>query len=178
MGRVEAVLFASANPVSRDDLGRVVGKGANIDLLIDDIAAELEARPYEVAAVAGGWMLRTRPRHAAAIRAAADVEAQLRDLSEFDVAVLAAVAYNQPIDRAGLADIFGGEISRDLIGRLRHHGLIAAGPGARPGAPHTFVTTDAFLATFDLGSLRELPDLDRLEDAGLAEPSPEAPDPV
>ena len=57
MGRVEAVLFASANPVSRDDLGRVVGKGANIDLLIDDIAAELEARPYEVAAVAGGWML-------------------------------------------------------------------------------------------------------------------------
>ena len=179
MGRVEAVLFASANPVSRDDLGRVVGKGANIDLLIDDIAAELEARPYEVAAVAGGWMLRTRPRHAAAIRAAADVEAQLRDLSEFDVAVLAAVAYNQPIDRAGLADIFGGEISRDLIGRLRHHGLIAAGPRSpRPGAPHTFVTTDAFLATFDLRSLRDLPDLERLEDAGLAEPSPEAPDPV
>ena len=179
MGRVEAVLFASANPVSRDDLGRVVGKGANIDLLIDDIAAELEARPYEVAAVAGGWMLRTRPRHAAAIRAAADIEAQLRDLSEFDVAVLAAVAYHQPIDRDGLADIFGGDISRDLIGRLRHHGLIAAGPRSpRPGAPHTFVTTAGFLAAFDLRSLRDLPDLERLEDAGLAEPSPEAPDPV
>ena len=93
--------------------------------------------------------------------------------------VLAAVAYNQPIDRDGLADIYGGEISRDLIGRLRHHGLIAAGPRSpRPGAPHTFVTTEAFLATFDLGSLRDLPDLDQLLDAGLAEPSPEAPDPV
>ena len=68
------MLFASATPVPREDLARVVGQGANIDLLIEDIAAELEARPYEVAEVAGGWMLRTRPRHAAAIRAAADVK--------------------------------------------------------------------------------------------------------
>ena len=172
MARVEAVLFASATPVPRADLARVVGQGADVDLLIADIAAELEARPYELTEVAGGWMLRTRPRHAAAIRAAANVNAQLRDLSEFDVAVLAAVAYHQPIDRAGLADIFGGDISRDLIGRLRHHGLIAAGPRSpRRGAPHTFVTTEGFLAAFDLRSLRDLPDLERLEEAGLVEPS-------
>ena len=146
--------------MSRDDLGRVVGKGANIDLRSIDIAAELEARPYEVAAVAGGWMLRTRPRHAAAIRAAADIEAQLRDLSEFDVAALAAVAYHQPIDRDGLADIFGGDISRDLVIRslLRHHGLIAAGPSEPPtGVRPNFVTTAGFLAAFDLRSLRDLP---------------------
>lgn len=179
MGRVEAVLFASAAPVPRDDLSRVVGQGASVDLLIGDISAEIEARPYEVAAVGGGWMLRTRPRHADAIRAAADVRAQLHNLSEFDVAVLAAVAYYQPIDRDGLADIFGGGISRDLIGRLRHHGLIAAGPRSpRRGAPQTFVTTEEFLAAFDLRSLRDLPDLEQLEDAGLAGPAADAPDVV
>ena len=170
MARVEAVLFASARPVSRDDLARVVGQGISVDLLIEDIRSELEGRPYELAVVAGGWMLRTRARHAAVIRAAADVKERLRDLSEFDVAVLAAVAYHQPIDRDGLAEIFGGEISRDLIGRLRRQELIATGPRSpRPGAPYTYVTTATFLATFDLASLRDLPEQDRLEDAGLVE---------
>ena len=79
---------------------------------------------------------------------------------EEEIAVLCAVAYHQPIDRAGLADIFGKEINRDLLGRLRYKGLIGNGPKSpRPGAPHTFVTTTEFLATFDLQSLRDLPDL-------------------
>lgn len=36
MLRVEAVISASAEPVSRETLARVVGKGCSIDLLIDD----------------------------------------------------------------------------------------------------------------------------------------------
>jgi segregation and condensation protein B len=55
------VLFASASPVARDDLARVVGQGASVDLLIEDLAVDLEGRPYEVAQVGAGWMLRTRP---------------------------------------------------------------------------------------------------------------------
>lgn len=77
------------------------------------------------------------------------------------MAVLCAIAYHQPVDRAGLKDIFGKEISRDLLARLRYNGLIASGTRApRRGAPHTFVTTDQFLATFDLETLRDLPELD------------------
>ena len=94
---------------------------------------------------------------------------QLLDLNEFDVAVLAAVAYHQPVTRDGLKDIFGKEISRDLIGRLHDRGLIGTGPRApRRGAPHTFVTTDQFLVAFDLETLQDLPDRERLEDAGLS----------
>ena len=75
--------------------------------------------------------------------------------------VLCAIAYHQPIDRAGLKDIFGKDISRDLLVRLRFKDLIASGPRApRPGAPHTFVTTEKFLVTFDLQTLRDLPELD------------------
>ncbi|MBR9839187.1 MAG: SMC-Scp complex subunit ScpB [Rhodobacteraceae bacterium] len=167
MGRIEAVLFASAAPVSREDLARVVGQGASVELLIGDIQAELAARPYELAQVGGGWMLRTRTRFAEAIRAAADVGAQALPFTETELGVLCAIAYHQPIDRAGLAEIFGKEISRDLLTRLRMRELIATGPRSpRPGAPHSFVTTETFLATFDLQSLRDLPELGLPEASG------------
>ena len=160
MGRVEAVLFASASPVGRDDLARVVGN-VSVEMLIEDIQAELTGRPYELAQVAGGWMFRTRTQFADAIKAAADIGDQTLAFTEMEMGVLCAIAYHQPIDRAGLADIFGKEVSRDLLARLRYKDLIASGPRSpRPGAPHTFVTTETFLVTFDLQSLRDLPELE------------------
>jgi segregation and condensation protein B len=171
MRRIEAVLFASATPVTRHDLARVVGQAASVDLLIADLAVDLKDRPYEVAQVGGGWMLRTRPAYATAIRAAADVGDQALNLSEFDLAVLAAIAVHQPISRDGLKEIFGKEISRDLIGRLVERDLIGTGPrDPRRGALYTFVTTEAFLAAFGMQSLRDLPDPEQLDDAGLGAP--------
>ena len=168
MQRIEAVLFASASPVPREDLARVVGQAASVDLLVEDLAADLEGRAFEIAQVAGGWIFRTRSAYAPAIRAAADVGDQLLDLSEFDVAVLAAIAYHQPITRDGLKDIFGKEISRDLIGRLHARELIGIGPRSpRRGGPYTFVTTEQFLVAFGLESLRDLPDREQLVDAGV-----------
>ncbi len=71
------------------------------------------------------------------------------NLSEFDLAVLAAIAFHQPISRDGLTEIFGKEISRDLIGRLADRDLFATGPREpRRGAPYTFVTTGTFPAAF------------------------------
>lgn len=166
--RVEAVLFASAAPVPREALERVVGQGVSVDLLIADLAADLEGRPYEVAQVGAGWMLRTRTAYAPAIRAAADVGGRALNLSEFDLAVLAAIAFHQPISRDGLKDIFGREISRDLIGRLAERELIGTGPREpRRGAPYTFVTTETFLAAFGMETLRDLPDAEQMGDAEI-----------
>ena len=153
----------------RADLARVVGQRVSVDLLIEDLIADLEGRSFEVTQVGDGWMLRTRSAYGPAIRAAADVGAQSLDLREFDVAVLAAIAYYQPITRDGLKDIFGKEISRDLIGRLYERGLIGTGPRApKRGAPYTFVTTDQFLMAFDLESLQDLPDREQMQDAGMS----------
>ena len=161
MGRIEAVLFASASPVDREDLARVVGQGASVEMMIEDIQAELTGRPYELAQVAGGWMFRTKTQFADAIKAAADLGDQSLAFTEMEMGVLCAIAYLQPIDRAGLKDIFGKEVSRDLLARLRYKDLITSGPRSpRPGAPHTFVTTETFLVTFDLQSLRDLPELE------------------
>lgn len=169
MRRIEAVLFASAAPVPSEDLTRVVGQGAAVDLLIEDLIADLDGHAFEIAKVAGGWMMRTRSAYAPAIRTAADVGEQLLDLNEFDVAVLAAIAYHQPITREGLRDVFGKEISRDLIERLHTRDLVGRGPRSpQRGAPYTFVTTERFLIAFDLESLSDLPDREHLADAGFA----------
>ncbi|MGC8732279.1 MAG: SMC-Scp complex subunit ScpB [Halothiobacillaceae bacterium] len=171
MRRIEAVLFASATPVGRDDLARVVGQGVSVALLVEDLGIDLEDRPYEVARVGAGWMLRTKAAYAPSIRAAADVGGQALALPEFDIAVLAAIAYHQPISRDGLKEIFGKDISRDLIGRLAERDLIGTGPREpRRGAPYTFVTTETFLVAFGLESLRDLPDPEQLADAGLGPP--------
>lgn len=176
MHRVEATIFAASEPVTRDTLARIVGKNCSIDLLIDDIRDELRGRPYDLVAVAGGFRHLTRPVYADAIRTAfasaygtaAGGNGRAADLSQFEVLVLMGIAYFQPITRAELSSFFGKEISRDLIGHLRGASLIASGPRSpTPGAPYTYVTTQHFLLTFGLDTLRDLPDVEALEDAGL-----------
>ncbi|WP_315926619.1 SMC-Scp complex subunit ScpB [Mesorhizobium sp. SP-1A] len=170
MGRVEAVIFASAEPVSRKVLAKVVGRNCDLDLIIEDIRAELVGRPYELVAVAGGFQHRTLGNFSDAIRTAlgSAVPEGGRPLTKSEALVLMTIAYFQPITRGELSTFFGREISRDLIAALRSNDFIASGPRSpTPGAPYTYVTTRAFLAHFGLDTLRDLPDFEALEDAGL-----------
>jgi segregation and condensation protein B len=173
MGRVEAVIFAAPSPVPREALARVVGASCNLDDLIADIRDELRVRPYELVFVAGGYQLATRPRFAPAIRIAGGGD--LRDagapeLTPTEILTVTAIAYLQPATRAELSRLAGKEISRDVIGALKRHGLIDGALRApEPGAPFAYVTTKKFLEVFGLATLRDLPDVERLEDEGLLE---------
>jgi chromosome segregation and condensation protein ScpB len=169
MLRVEAVIFASAEPVSRETLAGVVGRDCSVDLLIDDLIEELRDRPYELVTVAGRWQHRTRPRFAETIRASsAPTKGGAAALSEFEAMVLMAVGYFQPVTRGELSTIFGKEVSRDTIAALRGAEFISSGPRSpTPGAPYTYVTTRHFLSAFGLETLRDLPNVEALEDAGL-----------
>jgi chromosome segregation and condensation protein ScpB len=171
MGRIEAAIFASRDPVPRETLTKLIGPRCNLDDLIADIIDELRARPYDLVFVAGGWQLRTRPRFAGAIRAASSGD--LRDagapeLTPSELLAVTTIAYLQPATRAEISRLAGKEISRDVIGRLKRLDLIDGALRApEPGAPYAYVTTRKFLEVFGLASLRELPDIEKLEDAGL-----------
>jgi chromosome segregation and condensation protein ScpB len=169
MGRVEAAIFCARDPVPRETLARLVGRGCNLDDLLADIVDELRGRPYDVVFVAGGWQFRTRPRFAGAIRAAgARRDAGAPELTPTELLALTAIAYLQPVTRAELSRLAGREISRDVIGRLKRLDLVDGALRApEPGAPFAYVTTRKFLAAFGLAGLRDLPDLERLEDEGL-----------
>lgn len=165
MLRAEAAIFASPKPVPRETLAQVVGDGCRLDALIADINEELKARPYEIVFVAGGWQFRTRPRVAETLRALAGTKsAGPPCFTRLEMLALSAIAYQQPVTRAGLSRLAGHDISRDILGRLKSLGVIAPGPRApEPGAPIAWVTTQRFLEVFALGSLRDLPDLDTLD---------------
>jgi chromosome segregation and condensation protein ScpB len=170
MLRAEAVIFASSEPVTRETLASVVGRNCSIDLLIDDLREELRGRPYDIVSVAGGWQHRTRSAYGPAIRASQAVtRSAFMSLSEHEAAVLMAVGYFQPVTRGELSKMFGKEVSRDTIASLRSAGFLSSGPRSpTPGAPYSYVTTKHFLAAFGFETLRDLPDMEALEDAGLA----------
>lgn len=168
MARVEAAIFAATAPVGRAALAQIVGENCSIDLLIDDIREELRGRPYDLVAVAGGWKHLTRPAYADAIRTVNGDRQGDAGPGEAGMLVLMCVAYFQPVTRAELSSFLGREVSRDLIGRLRKSRMIASGPRSpTPGAPYTYVTTKDFLLEFGFDTLRDLPDFEALEDAGL-----------
>jgi segregation and condensation protein B len=166
MLRVEAAIFASQKPVTREALVRLVGKACRFDDLIADLIHELRGRPYDLTLVAGGYALRTKTRFAPAIRAAhpglgGDDVAELTRTESF---ALTAIAYLQPVTRGEISKLAGREISRDIIVSLKRHGLIDGAIRApQPGAPFAYVTTRTFLEAFGLASLRDLPDLEQLK---------------
>jgi segregation and condensation protein B len=139
-----------------------------LDDLIADIQHELVARPDELVFVAGGWVHRTRSPFADGIRAASQQrEPSPPELTKTETMVLTVVGYFQPVTRAKISEMLGRDISRDTIARLKRLGLIGAGPRiAQPGAPLTYVTTATFLSVFSLATLRDLPEIEGVQEVG------------
>jgi segregation and condensation protein B len=169
MLRVEAAIFASAKPVGREALVRLVGQSCRFDDLIADLIHELRGRPYDLVQVAGGYALRTKARFAPAIRTAhpSRVGEGIAELTRTETFALTAIAYLQPVTRGEVARLAGREISRDVIASLKRQGLIDGAIRApEPGAPFAYVTTRKFLEAFGFASLRDLPDLELLKAEG------------
>ena len=148
MLRVEAAIFASARPVPREALVRLVGESCRFDDLIADLTHELRGRPYDLALVAGGYALRTKTRFAPAIRAAHPGLGRddVAELTRTETFALTAIAYLQPVTRGEISKQTGREISRDIIAALKRHGLIDGAMRApQAGAPFAYVTTRKFL---------------------------------
>jgi hypothetical protein len=104
----------------------------------------VRGRAYDLALVAGGYRLQTKTRFAPAIRVAHPSRAgdNVAELTKTETFALTAIAYLQPVTRGEISKLAGREISRDVIGALKRHGLIDGAIRApRPGAPFAYVTT-------------------------------------
>jgi chromosome segregation and condensation protein ScpB len=166
MMRVEAVIFAASQPVTRETLAAVIGSDCNLDLLIADIRDELKSRPYELVDVAGGFQHRTRRAYGEVIRASGTVASKGVGLTALEKLALTAVAYFQPVTRAGVADILCRAISRDVIAALRGADLIATGPRSPPSSR---VPTSWSMSPAAFSTARDAP---MARSFALPEPSP------
>ena len=167
---VEALLFASAEPLDEAALAARLPDGTDLRSILDHLAAHYRPRGVNLVRVAGGWAMRTAPDLHDRLRL--EVAAPRR-LSKAAVETLAIIAYHQPVTRAEIESIRGVAISRGTLDVLLETGWIR--PGRRrqtPGRPLTWLTTPTFLDHFALASLDDLPGVEDLRAAGLLDRRP------
>jgi segregation and condensation protein B len=156
---IEALLFASAEPLSAARLKGASGKDQNsVRAAIDELRAEYESqeRAFMVQEVAGGFQLVTRPQYADAIERLNRQREQSR-LSPAAMETLAIIAYKQPVGRAEIESIRGVQ-SGQLLRALMEKGLVRiAGRQETLGRPLLYGTSNRFLQTLGLSSIGELP---------------------
>ena len=164
---IEATLFASAEPLSLDEIAEHVGEG-NIEIALGELAAHYEGRGIDLVERGGRWHFQTAPDLAHLLRRTRE---EPRRLSRAATETLAIIAYHEPVSRAEIEAIRGVQISKGTLDVLMEAGWVRpAGRREAPGRPLTFATTSTFLSHFGLESRRDLPGIDDLRAAGLLDP--------
>jgi segregation and condensation protein B len=167
---VEAVLFASAEPVTVADLEARMPHGCDAGQALAHLARRYDGRGVRVVRVGDAWAMRTAPDLGFLMR---KETVESRKLSRAAIETLAIIAYHQPCTRAEIEEIRGVSVSRGTIDQLLEMEWIRFGRRKMtPGRPVTFVVTPVFLDHFGLESARDLPGLKELRSAGLLENRP------
>jgi len=167
---VEAILFASAEPVTLRELETRMPHGCAPTEALAHLRRRYEGRGVQLVRVGEAWALRT----------AADLgflmqkeTVETKKLSRAAIETLAIVAYHQPVTRAEIEEIRGVSVSRGTVDQLIEMEWIRFGRRKMtPGRPVTFVVTQEFLDHFGLESARDLPGLKELRSAGLLDNRP------
>ena len=162
---LEALLFASAEPLEQATLAKRMPEGVDIKAALAQLQAEYANRGVNLVRVANKWTFRTAGDLAWLMTREST---ETRKLSRAAIEVLAIVAYHQPVTRAEIEKIRGVVTSKGTLDVLLETGWIKPrGRRKTPGRPLTFGTTDAFLAQFSLETLGDLPGLEELKGTGL-----------
>lgn len=162
---IEALLFASAAPVTETEMADRLPEGSDVAALLAELEDHYRGRGVTLAKIAGGWTFRTAPDLAQRLKLETTVQ---RRLSRAAVETLAIVAYHQPVTRAEIEEIRGVQISKGTIDTLMEAGwIVPKGRRETVGRPVTWGTSETFLHHFSLGDISDLPGMEELKAAGL-----------
>jgi segregation and condensation protein B len=167
---VEAILFASAEPVTLSELEARMPHGSDPAEALVHLKKRYEGRGVNLERVGDAYAFRTAPDLGFLMRRET---VETRKLSRAAIETLAIIAYHQPVTRAEIEEIRGVAVSRGTVDQLLELDWIRLGRRRMtPGRPVTFVVTEAFLDHFGLESARDLPGLKELRAAGLLDNRP------
>lgn len=162
---VEALLFASAEPLDDKTLSARLPDGVDLEYTMRRLQADYAPRGVNLVRVAGKWMFRTA-NDLSWLMSRESIEP--KKLSRAAIETLAIIAYHQPVTRAEIEDIRGVSTSKGTLDVLLETGWIKPrGRRKTPGRPITFGTTEGFLGHFGLQAIGDLPGLDELKGTGL-----------
>ncbi|WP_136635471.1 SMC-Scp complex subunit ScpB [Pseudooceanicola onchidii] len=167
---VEAILFASTEPVTVADMNSRMPHGSDAALAVGLLRDRYADRGVRVVQVGDAWAIRTAPELGHLLQ---KETVETRKLSRAAIETLAIIAYHQPVTRAEIEEIRGVSVSRGTIDLLLEMEWIRFGRRRMtPGRPVTFVVTPTFLDHFGLETARDLPGLKELRAAGLLDNRP------
>ncbi|WP_054311553.1 SMC-Scp complex subunit ScpB [Mesorhizobium sp. 1M-11] len=161
----EAIVFASAEPVTEKQLAQRLPDGVNVAAAMAELQDIYSRRGVNLVRVGDSWAFRTAGDLAFLM---SRDSVQQKKLSRAALEVLAIIAYHQPVTRAEIEDIRGVETSKGTLDTLLETEWIRMrGRRKTPGRPVTYGTTDKFLDHFALEEIRDLPGIEELKGAGL-----------
>ena len=164
---VEATIFASAEPLTIDEIKGHAGDG-DVEAALQALAEIYTGRGIELVERGGRWHFQTAPDLAHLLRRTRE---EPRRLSRAATETLAIVAYHEPVSRAEIEGIRGVQISKGTLDVLMEAGWVrTAGRREGPGRPLLYATTPEFLTHFGLASRKDLPGIEDLKAAGLLDP--------
>lgn len=167
---VEALLFASAEPLTVDVFASRLPPEANVPELLETLRAQYANRGVNLFKTGETYVLRTAPDLGSSLRIEGT---ETRRLSRAAVETLAIIAYHQPVTRAEIEEIRGVALSKGTLDTLFEAGWIKPrGRKKVPGRPVMWVTTPAFLDHFGLESTEDLPGVEELKASGLLDSRP------
>lgn len=173
---VEAILFATAEPVTVSELNARMPHGADGAQAVELLKKRYEGRGVQVVKVGDAFAIRTAPDLGFLMR---KETVESRKLSRAAIETLAIIAYHQPVTRAEIEEIRGVSVSRGTVDQLLELEWIRFGRRRMtPGRPVTYVVTQDFLDHFGLESARDLPGVKELRAAGLLESRPPPGEPL
>jgi segregation and condensation protein B len=162
---LEAVLFASNEPLDANSLLPFVGDGARVGELLEALQQRYAGRGVNLVRRGDKWAFRTADDLGFLLRRE---ESETRPLSRAALETLSIIAYHQPATRAEIEEVRGVATGKGTLDLLMEAGWIRMrGRRRTPGRPVTYGTTDAFLDHFGLESLSDLPGMDELKGSGL-----------
>ena len=168
---MEAVLFASGEPVSLARLAEVLELDEETALRLDeDLKNDYNTRAGGLGIVRldDRYQMVTRRDYADYIRKTMDIRRNT-PLSQAAMEVLAIVAYNQPVTRAFIEQVRGVDCGAVVQGLAAKNLIEEKGRLELPGRPLLYGTTADFLRCFGVSSLSELPPLPQKEEDGMME---------
>jgi len=162
---LEALLFASSEPLSAAELAPHLGEGMDATALLVELQQQYAPRGVNLVRRADKWAFRTaQDLSFLLLRETTDN----KPLSRAALETLAIIAYHQPATRAEVEEVRGVATGKGTLDLLMEAGWIRMrGRRRTPGRPVTYGTTEAFLDHFGLESLADLPGLEELKGAGL-----------
>lgn len=167
LGSLEALLFAAGEPLTVAQIAGIMqlDKPQVWELLtmLEENCNE-ENRGLCLRKVAGGYQLCAKPQHYALLKQLERV--QEVKLSAAAMETLSIVAFKQPVTRGEMEAIRGVKVD-GVVNTLLEYGLICeAGRKEALGRPILYATTDKFLLTFGLNSLKDLPAMPEEDGSG------------